>query len=75
MSFLNPMMINSPLPEGWGNYDLHTEVNAQDHRLIQHLEKTKWEYFADGGSISGTPNGIDTSRKTRWYGLKRKMVW
>lgn len=74
MSFFDPMMINEPLPKGWENYDLHTEVNEQERHLIQYLEKTKWEHFANGGSICGTPNGIDESGKTRWYGLKRNVV-
>lgn len=74
MSFFDTTMINEPLPEGWGNYDLHTEVNEQEHHLIKYLEKTKWEHFANGGSIYITPNEIDESFKTKWYGLKRNLV-
>jgi hypothetical protein len=54
MSFFDPTMINNPLPEGWINYDLHIEVYESDYILIKHLEKTKWEYFAKGGYITGT---------------------
>jgi hypothetical protein len=63
MSFFDPMMINNPFPKGWENYDLHIEVNEVEYHLIQYLEKTKWEHFANGGSICGTPNGIDESGK------------
>lgn len=74
MSFFDRMMINEPLPNGWTDYDLHTEVNENDYHLIHYLEKTMWIHFADGGHINGTSNGIDSGSKTRWYGLKRNVL-
>jgi len=74
MSFFDPTMTSRPNPKGWENYDLHTEVNESEKNLINYLEKTKWEYFADGGSIHGNPSGINLGFKTRWYGLKRDNI-
>ncbi len=68
---MSTMIIDNPLPKGWDSYDLHIVVNEQEYELIKHLEKTKWEHFANGGVICGTSKGIDTSGKTRWYGLRR----
>jgi hypothetical protein len=45
MSFFDPTMNNDPLPEGWENYDLHTEINEQESELINYLEKNKMVWF------------------------------
>jgi hypothetical protein len=66
--------MNKPFPKGWENYDIHTEVKERDYWLIQHLEKTKWEYFADGGEIICDSGVINENGITRWYGLKRDFV-
>jgi hypothetical protein len=75
MSFFDPTMINNPFPRDWENFDLHVEVSERDFQLTQHLEKTNWVHFADGGCIYEPCNGLDDSGKTRWYGLKRESIF
>lgn len=71
MSFIDPQMTNGDLPNGWHNYQLHTEVRESDYPLIRHLENTKWVHFANGGDIIRTQSGRpNLSNPTRWYGLK-----
>ena len=42
MSFFDPMMVGNPLPKGWENFELHTEVYERDIDLIQFLEKVSF---------------------------------
>lgn len=71
MSFFDPMMVSSGIPENWSDYEIHVEVNSINTELIKHLEKTGWENF----SLSKVEVGLDGSRcHYFWYGLNSRNL-
>lgn len=67
-------LASDPLPKDWFVYELHIEVKCTSFELIEHLEKSKWIHFADGGDISGSIDGDFYDNRTRWYGLNKKNI-
>lgn len=70
MGFLDPQMVNMPLPDNWNEYDLHVEISVGRKEAIRFLEETGWECFSEGEIVASAHTGVDRYATTKWYGKK-----